>query len=170
VDGNILATGNITASNVTQTTPVIVKYSLQDQSAVNNEVFTLRDLFNTGQGAVEIINNGGFTIVNRTITVPSSGYYRVTGNFVFTNPSDERVSIAVQPNVDGTDSGEIFVSDYIRNASNCATASTLVSSVYEFTGNRDLKFSFAQYGIADSGGANVTSIVGSASFVIVEKL
>jgi hypothetical protein len=165
VDGNILATGNIT-----QTTPVIVKYSLQNQSAVNNAAFTLRDLFNTGQGAVEIINNGGFTTSNRTLTVPSSGYYRVTGNFVFTNPSDERVSIAVQPNVGGDDSGEIFVSDYIRNYSGHNTSSTLVSSVYEFTVNLGLKFSFAQYGIADSGGANVTSIVGSASFVIVEKL
>ena len=165
--------GTISFSNVTQSTPVMVKYSLQNQDNVNDtdlETFTLRDLFNTGSGAVEIINNGGFTTTNRTITVPSTGYYRVTGNFVFTNPSDQRVSVAVQPNVEGTDSGEIFVSDYLRNTSNCTTASTLVSSVYEFTGNRGLKFGFARYGIADSGGTDITSIVGTASFVLVEKL
>jgi len=134
------------------------------------EDFTPRDLFNTGAGAVEIINNGGFGRVSRTITVPSAGYYRVTGNFVFTNPADQRVSVGVQPNVENTNSGEIFVSDYVRNASNCTTASTLVSSVYEFTGNRELKFGFARYGIADSGGTDITSIVGTASFVLVEKL
>ena len=168
--------GTISFSNVTQTTPVLFKISLQtNQNSVNNtdlESFTPRDLFGTGSGAVEIINNGGFGRVARTITVPSAGYYRVTGNFVFTNPADQRVSVGVQPNVEGTDSGEIFVSDYLRNTSNCTTASTLVSSVYEFTseGNRQLKFGFARYGIADSGGANVTSIVGTASFVLVEKL
>ena len=158
--------GTISFSNVTQSTPVMFKISLQDNDAVNdNLVFTIQDLFDTSNGAVVKINNGGFTHNLNTLTLPSTGYYRVTGNFVFTG-TGQRIVVAVQPAINGTSTNEIFVSDYIRNASNCTTASTLVSSVYQFTGDKQLSFYFAKYGVDD----DAASIVGSASFVLVEKL
>ena len=43
-----------------------------------------------------------------------------------------------------------------------------MSSVYNFIGNKQLGFQFAQYAVADSGDA--TEIIGAASFVLVEKL
>jgi len=161
--------GTISFSNVTQTTPVMYKISLQtNQTNVNDSTtFTLRDLFDTTAGAVVQISNGGtYTILSSdTIRLPSTGYWRVTGNFVFTG-TGQRIVVAVRPQVEGTASGEIFVSDYIRNADGHTTASTLVSSVYEFTGNREIGFQFARYGVADTG----ASIVGTASFVLLEKL
>jgi hypothetical protein len=159
--------GTISFSNVTQSTPVMYKISLQtNNDTVNDNLnFTIQDLFDTSNGAVVKINNGGFSRANDTLTLPSTGYYRVTGNFVFTG-TGQRIVVAVQPEIEDTLSGEIFVSDYIRNADDHTTASTLVSSVYEFTGNRQLSFYCARYGVADGG----ASIVGTASFVLVEKL
>jgi hypothetical protein len=159
--------GTISFSNVTQSTPVMFKTSIQtNQTSVNDVTnFTIRQVFDTSNGAVVKINNGGFTPNLNTLTLPSTGYYRVTGNFVFTG-TGQRIVVAVQPAIEGTLSGEIFVSDYIRNADGHTTASTLVSSVYEFTGNKQLSFYFARYGVAD----NAASIVGTASFVLVEKL
>ena len=163
--------GTISFSNVTQTTPVMYKISLQtNQTNVNNTDpgnFELRNLFDTTNGAdIKISNGGTYTRVSDDrIRLPSTGYWRVTGNFVFTG-TGQRIVVAVQPQVEGVASGEIFVSDYIRNADGHTTASTLVSSVYEFTGNREIGFQFARYGVADTG----ASIVGTASFVLLEKL
>lgn len=160
--------GTIQTSDITQTTPVMYKISLQtNQTNVNISTnFTIRDLFDTSSGAVVQINSGGtFTRSNSTITLPSSGYWRVTGNFVFTG-TGQRIVVAVQPEVEGAASGEIFVGDYVRNASGHTTSSTLVSSVYNFTGNKKIGFQFAQYGVADLD----ASIVGTASFVLLEKL
>ena len=160
--------GTIQTSDITQTTPVMYKISLQtNQTDVNDTTtFTIRDLFNTSSGAVVQINSGGtFTISNNTITLPSTGYWRVTGNFVFTGTA-QRIVVAVQPYIETALSGEIFVGDYVRNASGHTTSSTLVSSVYNFAGNKQISFYFAQYGVADLD----ASIVGTASFVLLEKL
>jgi hypothetical protein len=161
--------GTISFSNVTQTTPVMYKISLQtNQTNVNDSTnFTKRDIFSISDGAEEKISNGGtYTITSDdTITLPSTGYWRVTGNFVFTG-TGARIVVAVQPEIEGTASGEIYVSDYIRNESGHTTSSTFMSSVYNFIGNKQLGFQFARYGVADAD----ASIVGSASFVLVEKL
>lgn len=166
--------GTISFSNVTQTTPVMCKISLESVDDVNAATsFTKRNIF--GYGSIMRISHGGtYTITNyNTITLPSTGYWRVTGNFVFKNLANPRVVVAVQPEIEGIESGEIFVSDYIRNFAEHTTASTLVSSVYEFTGNRQIGFKFARYAVADgdiNGVTYTTSIIGSASFVLVEKL
>lgn len=161
--------GTISFSNVTQTTPVMYKISLASVNDVNADTsFTKRNIFGSGS-TIQISNGGTYTITNdNTITLPSTGYWRVTGNFVFENTSDQRVVVAVQPEIEGTASGEISVSDYIRNFSGHTTSSTFMSSVYNFIGNKQLGFQFAQYAVADSGDA--TEIIGAASFVLVEKL
>jgi len=162
--------GTISFSNITQSTPVMFKISLQtNNDTVNdNPDFTIQDLFDTSNGADVKINNGDFSNTSNILTLPSTGYWRVTGNFVFNtgNGTGQRIVVAVQPAINGTLTNEIFVSDYIRNTSNCKTASTLVSSVYEFTGDKELSFYCAKYGVDD----DAARIEGSASFVLVEKL
>jgi len=158
--------GTISFSNVTQTTPVMYKISLASVNDVNSDPsFTKRNIFGIGS-TIPISNGGTYTITNdNTITLPSTGYWRVTGNFVFTG-TGARIVVAVQPEIEGTAIGEISVSDYIRNESGQITSSTFMSSVYNFIGNKQLGFQFARYG----GGAIDVNIIGSASFVLVEKL
>ncbi len=160
--GSITATGLITASNVTQTTPVLFKISLQNASDLNGSTsYTIRDLF--GSGASEKFNNGDFTYTDNTITVPSTGYYRVTMSFKW-DGSNDNMSIGVQPVIGTTDSGEIF-SAFEGNRRNEAFPCISASSIYQFTGDLSLSFKFARLG--NSGTA---TLEGTASFVLVEKL
>jgi len=154
--------GTISFSNVTQTTPVMFKISLQDANDLNGSTtYTIRDLFGTGSS--QKINNGGFTYTNNTITVPSSGYYRVTINFKWNTTSNE-VAIGAQPVVNGQDSGEIF-SAYNGSKASAANPCISASSIYNFTGNLSLSFKFARLEFTGT-----VTLEGSASFVLVEKL
>ena len=152
---------NASVSNVTQTTPVLFKISLQSANDLNDSTtYTIRNLF--GSGSIQKFNNGVFTYTDNTITVPSNGYYRVTMNFKW--DGNDNLSIGVQPVISGADSGEIF-SGFEGNRANNADPCISSSSIYNLTGNRQIGFKFAKLG---SNGTATRE--GSASFVRIEKL
>jgi|DEB0MinimDraft_6_1074348.scaffolds.fasta_scaffold65829_1 hypothetical protein len=153
---------NASVSNVTQTTPVLFKISLQSANDLNDSTtYTIRNLF--GSGSIQKFNNGVFTYTDNTITVPSNGYYRVTMNFKW-NGNNDNLSIGVQPVISGADSGEIF-SGFEGNRASFANPCISSSSIYNLTGNRQIGFKFAKLG---SNGT--ATLEGSASFVLIEKL
>jgi len=154
--------GTISFSNVTQTTPVLFKISLQSANDLNDSTtYTIRNLF--GSGSSQKFNNGVFTYTDNTITVPSNGYYRVTMNFKWDGGNDN-MAIGVQPVISGADSGEIF-SGFEGNRAYFAYPCISSSSIYDLTGNRQIGFKFARL-----GSIGTATLEGSASFVLVEKL
>jgi len=153
--------GKGTFSNVTQLNPVIFKISLQNTNTLNNSIqYAVNDLFDFTLGAVLLENTGVYIFTNDSITVPSTGYYRITVMLNYSVNSASTVSLGVREEVEGV----------LRTFKNVLTFNNLgtayYTNYYNFTGNRTIRFFFARESTANT----TVNLDGPASYILIEKI
>ena len=159
--------GALTATSVTQTTPVIYKAYLVNGTGINvnaSVTYTEYAIFDTGY--TESINSGSFTLSGTTkVVAPSTGYYRLSFNICFLGSGGQRTNIGVKPVIEGTELDEYSGSNYIRYANAHNEATTNMTTLIHLTGNREVGLAFARL-------TDITNAVyiDPGSYIILEKI
>jgi hypothetical protein len=159
--------GALTATSVTQTTPVIYKAYLVNGTGINvNASVTYTEYAIFGTGYTESINSGSFTLSGTTkVVAPSTGYYRLSFNICFLGSGGQRTNIGVKPVIEGTELDEYSGSNYIRYANAHNEATTNMTTLIHLTGNRQVGLAFARL-------TDITNAVyiDPGSYIILEKI
>ena len=118
-----------------------VKYSNTDTTTnINTAVYTNIPVF----GSLDW--NDDTTVYNlsgNTITINASGRYRITANIAYRVPtvggnSDNRVSVETQIAINGTPTGAIGDTGYVRHANNHREASLHITEVFNITAGQTI--------------------------------
>ncbi|MCF7561097.1 hypothetical protein L3X39_10660 [Sabulilitoribacter multivorans] len=84
-----------------------------------------------------------YTVVGNTITINRTGRYRIIVNMAYTVPTiggntDQRVSVEAQIAINGTPTGSIANTGYVRHANNHREASLHINEVFNIVAGQSL--------------------------------
>ena len=91
-------------------------------------------------------NTANFTVATTGVTVAVAGYYRVTAQMVFFSSSLDRAVVGVRVGKNGTLTGPVSCSTYIRGASSTFNSSTTVSHIVQCATNDVLSIYTSRFG------------------------
>lgn len=150
--------------------PSSVKYSNTDTSTNinNNGAYANIPIF----GSLEWNDDTTlYTQAGNTITINTTGRYKITVNIAYRVPtvggnSDQRVSVEAQIAIDGTPTGAIGNTGYVRHASNHVEASLHITEVFNITGGQTISIQTIR------GGNSAPAVFRSAgtSNIYIEKI
>lgn len=150
--------------------PSSVKYSNSNTSAnINSSSYTNIPIFGTLNWNDDTTL---YSVSGNTLTINSTGRYRITANIAYTVPavsgnnSEQRVSVEARIAIDGTATGSIANTGYVRRANGHNEASLHINEVFNITAGQTISIQTIRGG--NSAPANFRSV--GTSNIYIEKI
>ncbi len=146
-----------------------VKYSNTDVSSnLNSNAYTNIQIFGSPDWNDD---TGLYSISGNTATISTSGRYRITINVAYTVPTisgttDQRVSIEAQIAINGTPTGAIGNTGYVRHANGHREASLHITEVFNIIAGQTISVQTIRGG--NSAPTNFRSV--GTSNIYIEKI